>query len=153
MKKFEFKLETVHKVREIFQEKEAAILGKLQAEAEKVAQEVTRIEMMRQQAYQNYTERLTSGESLNINELELNSNHFTSLDRLQKEAETELQQKRRLCLEQIESVTGAMRKVKVTDRLRETQKDRHRLEFSRHEQNGIDELVAGTYARRLIDAK
>ena len=153
MKKFEFKLETVHKVREIRQEREAIILGELQAEAERAGQTVTHIEMLRQEAIENYTRRLGAGEQLDAMEMEMNSNHFTSLNRLQKEAEIDLQQKRSMCLKQVEFVTEAMREVKITDRLRETQKERHRLEISRQEQNEVDEHVSGAFARRIIEAK
>lgn len=153
MKKFEFKLETVHKVREIRQEREAIILGELQTEADKAAQKVTHIEAQRHEAIENYTRRLSAGQQLDAMEMELNANHFTSLTRQQKEAEIDLQQKRSLCLKQVEFVTEAMREVKITDRLRETQKERHRLEISRREQSEVDEHVAGTFARRIIEAK
>ena len=153
MKKFEFKLETVHKVREIRQDREAVILAELQEAANQAAQKVARIEAMRQKAIDNYTSRLASGEQLDAREMELNSNHFASLNRLQKDAEVELREKRHLCNQQIGAVTEAMRDVKITDRLRETQAERHRLEYSRQEQNGVDEHVSATFARRIIEAK
>ena len=107
----------------------------------------------RHEAIENYTRRLGAGEQLDAMEMEMNSNHFTSLNRLQKEAEIDLQQKRSMCLKQVEFVTEAMREVKITDRLRETQKERHRLEISRQEQNEVDEHVSGAFARRIIEAK
>ncbi len=153
MKKFEFKLETVHKVREIRQEREAIILAELRTAAEQAARKVAQIDSLRLGAIENYTQRISSGEQLDAREMEMNSNHFTSLNRQQKEAEEDLLQRNRSCTQQIGSVTEAMREVKITDRLRETQKERHRLEFSRQEQNGVDEHVAGTFARRIIEAK
>ena len=153
MKKFEFKLETVHKVREIRKQNEAVLLAELQRDVEQAAAKVSTIEMLRQEALENYTQRLTSGQQLNAREMELNSNHFTSLSRLQNEAEAELQQKRALCEKQVAVATHAMREVKVTDRLRETQYGRHRSEFARREQSGVDDHVAGMFARRLIEAK
>ena len=153
MKKFQFKLETVHKVREIRQEREAVILAELQRAAEKAAQKVAQIEGLRQEAIENYTRRIASGEQLEAKEMELNSNHFTLLNRLQREGEDDLQQRQRSCTQQIESVTEAMREVKITDRLRETQEERHRIEFSRQEQSMVDEHVAGIFARRNLEGK
>lgn len=153
MKKFTFKLETVHKVREIRREKESVILSGLHAEAEKAAERVANIESMRHEAIENYTRRLTSGQQLNATEMELSSNHFASLNRLQKDAEAVLAQKRQACLRQIGLVTEAMREVKVTDNLRETQRERYKQEFDRQEQNGVDELVSATFARRILQTK
>ncbi|CAN5362998.1 hypothetical protein BH10ACI2_BH10ACI2_06510 [soil metagenome] len=153
MKKFKFTLDTVHKVREIRMEKESVILSDLQAEAEKAAQSLANLETMRQEAIENYTRRIRSGEQMNSMEMELNSNHFASLDRLQKEAEAALALKRTACARQIQLVTEAMREVKVTDNLRETQMERHQLESDRQEQTIVDELVSATFARRMSQAK
>ncbi|MEQ1644604.1 MAG: hypothetical protein ABL959_14240, partial [Pyrinomonadaceae bacterium] len=122
MKKFKFSLDTVHKVREIRQEKESITLAELQMEAEKAAVRVAEIESLRHEAMENYLRRLTSGDQLSASELELNSNHFASLDRLQKEAEAELKVRKQACLQQIGLVSEAMRDVKITDKLREAQK-------------------------------
>lgn len=153
MKKFKFSLDTVHKVREIHQERESVILGELQTQAEKAAQGVASIEARRQEAIQSYTTRITSGEQIDVMELELNSNHFASLDRLQKDAEAALAIKRQACARQIESVTEAMRAVKITDNLKETQLERHQLEYTRQEQTTVDELISATFARRLLQTK
>lgn len=153
MRKFKFTLDTVHKVREIRQEKESIILAELQADADKAAKRVAHIESLRQEAIENYTRRLTSGEQLNATELELNSNHFASLDRLQKDAEAELELKKQACLRQIEAVSEAMRDVKITDKLRETQQERHQLEYVRQEQSSVDDMVSATFARRMSQAK
>jgi flagellar export protein FliJ len=148
MKKFKFTLQTVHSVRETRQEKESLTLAELRAEAGQAAARVASIEKIRLQTIEDYTLRLHSGEQLNAMEMELNSNHFASLNNLQKEAEKVLQEKKQACLRQVEIVTAAMREVKVTDQLRETQKERHQLEFARLEQNNVDELVSTNFARR-----
>jgi flagellar export protein FliJ len=153
MKKFKFSLETVHKVREIRREKESVILSGLREDAEKAADRVAHIEAMRHAAIENHTRRLGSGESLNVTEMELSSNHFASLNRLQRDAETVLELKRQECQRQVELVTKAMVKVKVTDNLRETQHERYKQEFARQEQNGVDELVSATFARQLLQSK
>lgn len=153
MKKFKFTLNTVHKVREIRQEKESLVLADLQAEADKAAARVAQIESLRHEAIENYSRRLASGEQVNAIELEMSSNHFASLDRLQKDAETDLALKRHACQRQIELVGEAMRDVKITDKLRETQKERHQLEYMRQEQNSVDDMVSATFARRLSQVK
>lgn len=153
MKKFEFTLKTVHKVREIRQEKESTILANLQADAEKAARRVAQIEAMRHEAIESYSRRLTSGDQLNATELELSSNHFASLDRLQRDAEVELRVKQHACLRQIELVGEAMRDVKITDKLRESQEERHQQEYLRQEQNSVDDMVSAKFARRLSRVK
>lgn len=153
MKKFKFTLQTVHNVREMRKERETVVLSELQAEASEAASRVSHLEKMRSDAIDNYTRRLTSGEQLNAMEMELNSNHFASLNRLQQEAEKVAAVKREACDRQIETVTAAVREVKITDRLRESQKTVHKNEYAREEQNGIDEMVISTFARKLAQTK
>ncbi len=153
MKKFKFTLQTVHKVREMRQEKEKIVLGELRAEADDAASHAANVEKLRSEAIDNYSRRLKSDERLNPMEMELNSNHFASLMRLQQEAENIVEQKKRACVRQGETVAAAMREVKVTDQLRETQKERHQQEFARQEQNSIDELVTTKFARQMQQTK
>lgn len=153
MKKFKFTLDSVHKVREIKQDRESAILSDLRAEADRAAERVAHIEAMRHDAIENYTLRIAAGERLDALEMELSSKHFASLDRLQKDAEAVLAQRRKACEIQIEALTEAMRSVKITENLRETQRARHRQEYERHEQNGVDELVSTNFARRILGTK
>ncbi len=153
MKKFKFTLQTIHNVREMRQEKEKLVLSERQAEVSQAAAHVARLEKLRLEAIENYAKRLTSGEQLGAMEMELNSNHFTSLNRLQQEAEKILKQKQLACRQQGETVARAMREVKITDRLRETQKARHQTEYARQEQNNMDELVSANYARQMLQVK
>lgn len=147
MKKFKFKLQTVHNVRELREETEKYLLLKLQADVNEAALKVAQIEIMRSEAIENYAERLKSGEQLSAMEMEMNLNHFSSLNYLQKEAEKVLEEKKEVCREQTEKVAEAMREVKVTNRLQEKQKALHQLEFARNEQNNLDELVSTKFAR------
>lgn len=153
MKKFKFSLESVHRVREIRQERESVILGELRAEADRAAQRVEHIEAMRREAIENYTRRLTAGERIDALDMELSSKHFASLDRLQRDAEAMLAQRNRECDIQIAAVTEAMRGVKITENLRDTQLARHRAEFERQEQNSVDEMVTTSFARRISGEK
>jgi flagellar export protein FliJ len=150
MKKFKFTLEAVHKVREMRQDREKLVLGELQGEVNKAAARHENIQGSRVAAMDNYALRLCSGEQFDPIEMQLHSSHFESLNRLRMEAEQELEDKRQACLRQGETVAAAMREVKVTDRLRETQKTRHDLEYARREQNDIDELISASFARQII---
>ncbi len=134
-------------------ERENVVLVALRAEASKAEAKVADIENQRNEALDNYTRKLVSGQQLNPMEMELNADHFASLNRLQKEAEAVVEQRKLECLRQSEKVALAMREVKVTERLRDTQAERHQNEFERQEQNISDELVSSSFARRLIQAK
>lgn len=153
MKKFKFTLDSVHKVREIKKERESVILSELRAEAERAAKRVEHIEAMRYEAIENYTRRIAAGERLDALEMELSSKHFASLDRLQKDAEATLAARNQACQIQIAAVTEAMRGVKITENLRETQRDRHKTEFERQERNNVDELISTAFARRRMGEK
>ena len=93
------------------------------------------------------------GKQLNAMEMELNANHFASLNTLQKEAEKTAEQKRLECLEQMEKVRTADVQVKITDKLRVDQQKRHQFEADREEQNNIDELVSTKFARLVQGTK
>lgn len=153
MKKFKFTLQTVHNVREMKQEKEQAILSDLQTQAAHAADRVNELEQLRFKAIETYGQRLETGETINAYELELNSNHIADLDRLQQQAQKNLEQKKQACIAQSKSVASAAREVKVTNRLRENQQTRHRLEAVRQEQTALDELVSANYARRMSRTK
>ena len=83
----------------------------------------------------------------------MSSNHFASLDRLQREAEKVLNDKKLACNTQSQKLAAAVREVKITNRLRETQVAKHKLEIDRQEQINLDEIVSANFARRLIGAK
>ncbi|MFM9904721.1 MAG: hypothetical protein ACKVQJ_09145 [Pyrinomonadaceae bacterium] len=153
MKKFKFTLQTVHNFRELRKERESVLLGELQAEADQAMERVRHYEALRNEAIDDYTSRLRSGEQMNAIEMELNSNHFDSLKRLRQEAEKIAEEKDQACQRQIEAVAAAMSEVKVTGRLRETQKSAHDSESARQEQNSVDEIVSTNFARQLIQIR
>lgn len=150
MKKFKFTLQTVHNVREMVQEREQIALAHLQKEADETANKLARIEKMELAAIADYTAKLRVGELMNIGEMELELKHISALDKLKRETEELLKQKNEACNAQRRKLALAAREVKVTNRLRETQETRHRLENARQEQIALDEIVAANYARRLI---
>ena len=149
MKKFAFTLQSVHKVREFRQEKELLNLSEKQAEMEAAQARVALIEQQRFDAMKRYADRLNSREYISPLEMELNFNHFASLNRLQQEAEAVLELKRKDFARQGEVVAEAAREVKVTDKLRDLQKEKHRRDADREEQNGIDDIVAANFARKI----
>lgn len=149
MKKFKFTLQTVHNVREMRQETEHQVLTKLQNEAAKAAERIRQIEQMRLEAIENYSLRLQAGMAINVFELEMNSNHISTLDRLIREAREVFEQKKQACTKQRDTLATAARAVKITHRLRETQVLRHKSEADRQEQTAIDELVSANFARQM----
>ncbi|MEZ5425394.1 MAG: hypothetical protein R2747_03935 [Pyrinomonadaceae bacterium] len=153
MKKFKFTLQTVHNVREMRQEKEHLRLTELQNELNQAQARIVEIERQQQIALEKYSERLKKGESINAYELELDSLHLTELDRLKRDALEILEQKKKDCEKQTETVAAATRAVKITNRLRENQAERHKLETERIEQNQIDELVSANFARLMSETK
>ncbi len=153
MKKFKFKLQTVHNVREMRQEKEQLTLAQIQNDVIKMQERIKEIERMRFEAMKNYTNRLGRGRTVDPVELEINSKHISSLDRLKLEAEKELEEKRTEFTEQAKKVAQATQQVQVTKKLREKQKNRHKLETNRQEQSDLDELVSAKFARRLTETR
>jgi flagellar export protein FliJ len=150
MKKFKFTLQTVHKVRELREDREKLVLGELQAEVNKAAAHHEIIQGSRAAAMDDYARRLRSGEQFDPLEMQLHSNHFESLNRMRQEAEKELEDRRQAYLRQGENVAVAMRETKVTNQLREAQLARHELEYARREQNDIDELISASFAREIL---
>lgn len=153
MKKFKFTLQTVHKVRELKSEQENLTLSELQGEAREAERRVEHIEGLRNEAVGQYLMRISSGERLNPLEMELNANHFASLNNLQREAQVAVDQKHEAVRQQLESVKAARIDVKITDKLRDDQKRRYELEANRREQRNLDELVTAKFARRVQGSK
>lgn len=151
MKKFKFTLQTVHNVREMRQEREELTLAEMLTEVNRASERIKQIEKMRFDAIEKYTERLRAGEFLNATEMELNSKYFNSLDDLQREAEKSLAEKNLACTAQRAKLASAAREVKITDRLREQQFLRHKLESEKHQQTALDEIVSAGYARKMRD--
>jgi flagellar export protein FliJ len=153
MKKFKFTLQTVHNVREMREEKEKLVLSELQTEAERIAHQIEHIEKLRFESIENYARRLSAGEQISAMEMELNSNHFASLNRLQQETEKLLEQKKGACSAQRAKLAAAAREVQITERLREHQAKRHRLQLEQYEQTAIDEMVSANFARKIAQIK
>lgn len=153
MKKFVFSLQTVHNVREMRREKEELVLSEMRSEAAKAAADLAVIEKMCIDAIENYTQKMKKGEPMNPFEMELNTKHLTALDRLMRDAQTLLEQKNLACSRQSQIVAVAGREVKITERLRENQQSKHRIELQRSEQTALDELVSANYARRILSVK
>lgn len=151
MKKFKFKLQTVHSVREMREEKEQFVLAQLQTEANKVREEIQQIEQTRTNAIKNYLKKVNLGELTNPAEMELNLRHIADLDRRQRELQVLLEEKNSACKEQSRKVAEANKQVKITDRLRENQQNQHKQELEREEQNSLDEIISTKFARRLSE--
>ena len=149
MKKFKFTLQTVHNVREMKQENEQLVLTQLQNEAAKAADQIEKIEVAYLRAIENYSNKVNCGRVMNIGEMELDALHISALERQKRRAYEVLEEKKQACRVQSTKLAAATREVKITDRLRENQALRHRLESDKHEQNAMDELVSANFARKL----
>ncbi len=149
MKKFKFTLQTVHHVREMREEKEQMILMRMQHDVHQAAEQVREIERLRQQAIENYTARIRAGERLDAFDLEACSNHISTLDRFRREAQTILEQTKLIAQSQSLNVAAAGRAVKITEKLRETQQTRYKLESAKVEQTALDEIVSANFARQM----
>ncbi len=153
MKKFKFTLQTIHNVREMRQEKEEQVLSKIQSKINFAKLRLSDLEKLRFVAIENYTQKLKSGNAINPFEMELNTNHFASLDRSIREAKAEIEVIKYEYLEQSRVLATANQQVKITERLHENQKSRYRTELDRTEQTAIDELVSANYARQMLITK
>lgn len=151
MKKFKFKLESVHSVREMREEKEQNIFAQLQSEANKVREEIEQIEKTRSKAISNYLDKINRGELTNPVEMEMYLRHITALDLRQREMYAILEEKKLACSLQSKKVVEANQQVKITDRLRENQQKQHKLEFERDEQNSLDEIITTNFARNMTE--
>lgn len=150
MKKFQFTLQTVHNVREMRQEKEEIVLSEMQAEINRAIADLAKIEKIRLDAIENYTLKMKRGEPMNPFEMELHTNHLRAIDQLIREVQLKIEEKKQACAHQSQIVAHAGREVKITERLRENQHARHRLEQERREQTALDELVSANFARQML---
>lgn len=149
MKKFEFKLESVHKVREITEEKELTALANLRDQVASAEALIEEIEKTRMSLMEDYLAGLQSGHSVKPAELDLYSKHFASLEKRRIEAENDLKQKRIACEAQVEVLTKAAMAVKVTESLRDKQKALFDKEHSNKEQTALDEITGAKFASKL----
>ena len=147
MKKFKFKLESVHNVRELNEEKEKTEFARLLREVAAAEQRLEQLNAQRVEAMNRYLEDLGSGTAINPVELDLYSKHFASLERLRIETEKELEEKRSACNAQAVQLSEAARDVKVTGKLREKEKALFDQELAKHEQAALDEITNAKYAR------
>jgi len=153
MKKFKFNLQSVHDVREMHENQEQLRLAELQNEMNKTLAKIEQLEGMNLEATKNYMTRVQIGKATSPFEMQMHANHISDINRRRREAETELAERKLACADQAKKLAEAHRNVKVTDRLRETQKTRHKQEFERQEQNKIDEFVTTNYARQISGIK
>ncbi|NNE65133.1 MAG: flagellar export protein FliJ [Pyrinomonadaceae bacterium] len=147
MKKFKFKLESVHNVRELREEKEQSVFARLQKEVTAAEERLEEIHRRRVEAMDTYVSDLAGGKSADPSEMDLHAKHFASLEKLRIEAERDLEEKRFACREQAGQLSAAAREVKVTGKLREKQKALYDQELAKREQNAVDEITSAKYAR------
>lgn len=152
MKKFEFKLNTVHKVREIRKELESNALSIAQSELSVAAKRLDDIEKLHSEATEDLSSRIRGGR-IGAADMESRSAYIVSLRQRAGQARKEFETKQAEVEHQVDRVTVAVRDVKVTEKLRETKEQRYAIDVARKEQSDIDELVTTAYSRRMSNAK
>lgn len=153
MKKFEFNLESVHNVRELREEKEQAVYTRLRHEVTEAEVRLTELMEKRLAAMTRYVTAMDGGTPVHPVEMDLHSKHITSLERLRKQTENEIEEKQSACRNQAVQLTAAAREVKVTEKLREKKKALHDRESAKHEQTALDEITSAKYARQTGEIK
>ena len=151
MKKFTFRLESVHKVREIHKDRESSALAAAQAESADAASAEQRIASAEEQAAEEFRRGLAVGQSVDVAILAMNAERLAQLARMRAEAKDTLRTTQRKVDDHVVRVTEALRHVGVTDRLREIHKERHDQAIDRAEQSNVDELVSTRYARKITE--
>lgn len=149
MKKFKFTLQTVHDLRESLREKAERELADANSELYRANAQLEEVVRARQKALDRYM-MLYQASELDVSMIGAHTDFLGSLFRREREArifitevELRLEEKRR-------SVTEAMRETETTAKLRERQRDLHRMESNRHEQTILDEMAAMAAARRQL---
>lgn len=149
MKKFKFSLQTVHNVRELRLKKEEIALSTLRAEVARAEEHLVATERTRFDALENYSRKLNNREPMSPYEMEMHTRHLLSLNGSISEARARVEETKRCFMQQSKVVASAGQAVKITERLRDTQKKLHRIRAERTEQSDQDEMAAARFARQL----
>lgn len=147
MKRFKFKLQTVHDLREMQRERAEQDLAEAGARVAQAEAQLAKIEYRLEEAASSYARSLQSGEvdpfesSLHTNFLNFLSQHLTSARAQLTKMKSEYDNCRKLAIE-------AARAVEATGKLRQRQRARYKLEAERAEQSMLDEMAMLLAGRR-----
>ncbi|MBI1764556.1 MAG: flagellar export protein FliJ [Acidobacteria bacterium] len=146
MKRFRFRLQTVHNLRA--QRRDEAERALLQASAAVSAAEAALEELQRQRATAESKMARATGQ-VYADELALQLGYLDFLaqrERALRERLTELEQQRETVRT---SAIEAAREAEITSQLKQRQKERHEAEVASAEQNFLDEMAANIVRRGL----
>lgn len=148
MKRFRFSLEAVHNVREVSRDVAERALSEAGAAASAAATKLDDETRTRDEAVGAYVGSL-DGDTLDTRDLALRADYLVTLSRRMADSRERLAQLEREREQKRAAVAEASRAAEVTNKLRERQRARHKLEAARHEQNDLDEMASVAAARRL----
>ncbi len=146
LRKFRFRLATLLKLREATRDEKYARLAQAYEAEETLKEQKTALEEQRRELRQQFHEAAQPG-VVNLDQL-VESHRYEAVVMADEQV---LVDQMKLIGEEIERRRGVLveadREVRVLERLRETQQNRHREEAMRQEMKELDE-VAGQLARR-----
>jgi flagellar export protein FliJ len=146
MKRFKFRLQTVHNLRE--QRRDEAERDLLKATAEVATAEMALAELQCQRAAAETKMARATGQ-IYADELALQLNYLDFLAQRERTLQArlvELEERREAMRE---SALKAAREAEITSQLRQRQKERHQAELGSAEQNFLDEMAANIVRRSV----
>lgn len=150
MRKFNFKLQSVHDWRESRREASERELARASAAVTAAVVEINEMESARAEAAERYAARLGAGE-IDPLDAALSVKFLATLAERERAAHERLAELERAREAQLRQTADAVLAAKVTSRLRENQHARHTQAAVRAEQNQLDELATLASARRLTE--
>lgn len=146
MKKFRFSLQTVHDLRETRRDEEERTLVRTANATQEAADKLAETRQAHERATDEYAARLQSGE-IDPFVATLSVNYLAALLKREREDQARLQERERIHEAQRMITAEAARAAEATAKLRERQRERHKLETARVEQEMLDEMATLLQAR------
>jgi flagellar export protein FliJ len=147
VKRFKFRLQTVHDLREMQRESAEQKLAEAGARMAQAGDQLAKIECRLEEAASSYAQSLQSGE-VDPFESALHTNFLNSLSQQKSAAREQLAKMKSEYDSCRQLAIEAARAVEATDKLRERQRARYKLETQRTEQNMLDEMAMLLAGRR-----
>jgi flagellar export protein FliJ len=152
MKKFRFSLQAVHDLREARRDEAERALARTATAAQEAAERLEETRDAHARASDAFAGRLQFGE-IDPFEATLSVNYLASLLKRERDDHARLQERERVHEAQRAITTEAARAAEATSRLRERQRERHKLETSRAEQEMLDEMATLAQARLIREER
>jgi flagellar export protein FliJ len=147
VKRFKFKLQAVHDLREMQRESAERELAEAGARVAQAEAQLAKIECRLEEAASVYAQSLQS-DQVDPFESALHTNFLNSLSQHKSTAREQLERMKSEYDRYRQLAIEAARAVEATDKLRERQRARYKLETQRTEQNMLDEMAMLLSGRR-----